>query len=141
MGMARTITDEEIALIKAMVARDMKNRDIQFFFNRPGRAVNSGRITDISVGRYSNSADIARASDESLNAFLEAHSPSAEVPLVAAAAKVKTSNPLSGTTLRRMFAKGAGGVWRLARARRTRPSARRASECSIPRRGCARSPR
>jgi hypothetical protein len=62
----RTITDEEIALIKAMVARGMKNRDVQFFFNRPGRAVNSGRITDIAINRYSNSAEIAQASDEEL---------------------------------------------------------------------------
>ena len=45
--MARTITDEEIALIKAMLVRGMKNADIQFFFNRPGRHVNSGRITNI----------------------------------------------------------------------------------------------
>jgi hypothetical protein len=110
--MARTITDEEIALIKAMIARGMKNRDIQFFFNRPGRAVNSGRITDISVGRYSNSAEIPRAPDDVLNAFLEGHSPSTKVPLVVAAAEA--SNPLSETTLRRMFAKGTGGVWRLA---------------------------
>ena len=34
----RTITDEEIGLLKAMVARGMKNRGIQFFFNRPDRA-------------------------------------------------------------------------------------------------------
>lgn len=44
----RNINDDEIALIKAMIQRGMKNKDIQFFFNRPDRAVNSGRITDIS---------------------------------------------------------------------------------------------
>lgn len=31
MGKKRSITDEEIALIKAMVERDMKGKDIQFF--------------------------------------------------------------------------------------------------------------
>ncbi|HEY3776892.1 MAG TPA: hypothetical protein VGL35_02415 [Rhizomicrobium sp.] len=38
------ITSDEIALIKAMLVRKMKNKDIQFFFNRPDRPVNSGRI-------------------------------------------------------------------------------------------------
>ena len=41
----RSITDEEIGLIKAMLARGMKNKEIQFYFNRQDRAVNSGRIT------------------------------------------------------------------------------------------------
>lgn len=67
----RTITDDEIALIKAMVERGMKNRDIQFFFNRPDRAVNSGRITGIGDGTYSNSVAIARASDDEVEAFFE----------------------------------------------------------------------
>lgn len=39
----RTITEMEIALIKAMISRGMKNKDIQFFFNRPERPVNTGR--------------------------------------------------------------------------------------------------
>jgi hypothetical protein len=42
----------------------MKNRDIQFYFKRPGRAVNSGRITDIAAGTYSDSAETDRAWDE-----------------------------------------------------------------------------
>ena len=44
----RSVTDQEIALIKAMIARGMKNKDIQFFFNRPDRPVNSGRISQNS---------------------------------------------------------------------------------------------
>ena len=44
-----SISDQEISLIKAMLARGMKNKDIQFFFNRPDRAVNSGRISTIRV--------------------------------------------------------------------------------------------
>jgi hypothetical protein len=31
----RSIADDEIALIKAMLARGMKNKNIQFYFNRP----------------------------------------------------------------------------------------------------------
>ncbi|MEZ0018022.1 hypothetical protein [Sinorhizobium fredii] len=34
-------------MIKAMLAREMKNKDIQFYFYRQDRAVNSGRITQI----------------------------------------------------------------------------------------------
>jgi Putative DNA-binding domain len=110
----RTITDEEIALVKAMPARGMRNRDIQFFFNRPERAMNSGRITDIGTGKYSNAAAIARATDEELNTFLASRSPTVEVPLVVAPAEAETSSPLSEAALRRMFAEGAAGVWRLA---------------------------
>jgi hypothetical protein len=47
---SRSITDREISLIKAMLARGMRNRDIQFYFNRQDRPVNSGRITGIKDG-------------------------------------------------------------------------------------------
>ena len=67
----RTITEREIALIKAMLSRGMKNRSIQFFFTRPDRPVNSGRISTIGSGSYSNSADIAPAVEEDLDAFIE----------------------------------------------------------------------
>lgn len=109
----RTITDEEIALIKAMSARSMKNRDIQFFFNRPGRAVNSGRITDIAANKYSNSATIPRATDEELNAFLASRNPISQVPLVVAPANAVITSPLSEAILWRMFSEDVGGVWRL----------------------------
>jgi hypothetical protein len=71
MVQKRSISDEEIALIKAMVGRKMKGKDIQFFFNRPDRSVNSGRISDIKTGRYSNSAFISPAKDNELEAFLK----------------------------------------------------------------------
>ncbi len=43
----RSITDEEIGPIKAMLARGIKSNDIQFYDNRQYRAVNSGRSTGI----------------------------------------------------------------------------------------------
>lgn len=49
---ARSITDEEIALMKGMLALGMKNKDIQFYFNRPDRSVNSGRISQVAKGTY-----------------------------------------------------------------------------------------
>jgi Schlafen, AlbA_2 len=66
----RSITDREIALIKAMIARGHKNKDIQFFFNRPNRPVNTGRISTIGKGTYSNSSKIPAASDAELDSFL-----------------------------------------------------------------------
>ena len=66
----RSITEPEIALIKAMLARGLKNKDIQFFFNRPNRPVNTGRISTIRSGSYSNSSQIAAASDHELETFL-----------------------------------------------------------------------
>ncbi|QDF39805.2 ATP-binding protein [Bradyrhizobium symbiodeficiens] len=53
-----------------MLARGLKNKDIQFFFNRPDRPVNSGRISTIRSGSYSDSSKISAVSDEELEAFL-----------------------------------------------------------------------
>jgi hypothetical protein len=80
--MARTITDHEIALMKAMLARRMKTTDIQFFFNRPGRPVNSARISNIADGSYSDSASITAATDDELDSFLSEHSPSTDMPSI-----------------------------------------------------------
>lgn len=111
--MARTITDHEIGLIKAMIARGMTNTDIQFFFNRPGRPVNSGRISTIADGTYSNSASIPAATDEELNAFLDARSPSIEVPTVIIGAASSDTDPVSDTVLRTMFIVETTGDCRL----------------------------
>ncbi|WP_435655095.1 AlbA family DNA-binding domain-containing protein [Brucella pituitosa] len=64
----RSITDEEIGFIKAMLLRGMKNRDIQFYFNRQDRPVNSGRITQIKGSSYG--PEVATATEEALNCFL-----------------------------------------------------------------------
>lgn len=66
----RSITDEEVGLIKAMLARMMRNRDIQFYFNRPDRPVNSGRITQIKQGTYGPQVPVAE--DHDVQAFLDA---------------------------------------------------------------------
>ena len=64
----RTITDEEIGLIRAMLARGMRNRDIQFYFNRQERPVNAGRISEIRGGTYGIGIPAANAAD--LDSFL-----------------------------------------------------------------------
>lgn len=66
--MARSITDEEIGLIKALLARGDRNVDIQFYFNRQDRPVNSGRISQIRNGTYG--PKVPRATDQELDAFL-----------------------------------------------------------------------
>ena len=75
----RSITDEEIGLIKAMLRRGMRNRDIQFYFNRQDRPVNSGRITGIRSGDYG--PEVPEATDAELDAFLATFAP-AEVGVV-----------------------------------------------------------
>ena len=116
MARERSITDEEIALIKAMATRDMKNKDIQFFFNRPDRPVNSGRITGIKNGTYSDSAKIAAASDTDLDKFLASFkstgvSATISVP-GAPSTPAPASGPMANTTLEGLFEKDSSGVWR-----------------------------
>ncbi|RWX25835.1 ATP-binding protein [Rhizobium leguminosarum] len=71
----RSITDPEIGLIKAMLARNMKNKDIQFYFNRQERAVNSGRITQIRDKSYG--PEVPEASEREVELFLSTFKPAA----------------------------------------------------------------
>ncbi|WP_417548565.1 ATP-binding protein [Marinobacter segnicrescens] len=75
----RTITDDEIGLIKAMLRRKMRPRDMQFYFNRQDRPVNSGRFADIGAGRYG--PEVPVATDIELDGFLASFAP-AEVGVV-----------------------------------------------------------
>jgi hypothetical protein len=108
----RSITDHEIALIKAMLARGMKNKDIQFFFNRPDRPVNTGRISTIGNGSYSNSSNIPIASDADLNSFISGFSPSATGVNVVSGLP---SDPTFAPLVRTLFEKTSDGSWRLKR--------------------------
>ncbi|WP_417666776.1 helix-turn-helix domain-containing protein [Roseibium sp.] len=71
----RSIADEEIGLIKALLLRGMRNRDIQFYFNRQDRPVNSGRITGIRLGDYG--PEVPEATDAELDTFLATFTPAA----------------------------------------------------------------
>lgn len=108
----RSITDEEIALIKAMLARGMKNKDIQFFFNRPQRAVNTGRISTIRSETYSDSSTIKTASAAELDTFIArfAHDAGSNgVSTIGAS----TTQSLTAAA-RALFTKGTDGKWRLS---------------------------
>lgn len=116
MGNKRSITDAEIALIKALSARGMKNKDIQFFFNRPDRPVNSGRITEIKDGSYSDAVSIPAADNKSLDAFLSTFNAtgvtaSVKLPGTSSSAPPE-SGPMGKAALADMFEKQAGGTWR-----------------------------
>lgn len=76
----RSISDEEIGLIKAMLPPGMRNRDIQFYFNRQDRPVNSGRITGIRSGDYG--PEVPEATDAALDAFLATFALPAEMTLI-----------------------------------------------------------
>ena len=64
----RTLEPAEVALIKGMLRRGLKNNEVQFHFNRNDRPVNSGRITEIKKGY--KWAEIEAATDEELDAYL-----------------------------------------------------------------------
>jgi hypothetical protein len=68
-GRLRALSDEEISLIKAMLDRGLKNDEVHFYFNRPGRLISSGRISQIRRGKYA--ALIPAAEDSVLDAFLQ----------------------------------------------------------------------
>jgi Putative DNA-binding domain len=113
----KTIADEEIALIKAMLARKMKNKDIQFFFNRPDRPVNSGRITGIASGSYGNCAKIPRASDATLDAFIASHqAPDVAAILVPGQTEMvevsEARHPAHPEAIAALFARDDAGIWR-----------------------------
>lgn len=50
MSQRNGLDSAEVALIKAMLAKGMRNNAVQFYFNRPDRPVNPGRITEIKKG-------------------------------------------------------------------------------------------
>jgi hypothetical protein len=102
----RSITEQEIALIKAMLARGLKNKDIQFFFNRPDRPVNSGRISTIRSGSYSNSSQIIAASDDELETFLRSFESSR-------GGRGKKIEPTIAERARAFFRKSDDGMWSL----------------------------
>lgn len=107
----RSITDEEIGLIKAMLARGMANKAIQFYFNRQDRAVNSGRISGIKHRDYG--PEVPKASDEALSAFIANFtSPELSAPgIVVETALAAPLDAMDERILRSFFAKNANGAW------------------------------
>ena len=106
----RSITDDEISLIKAMLKRRMKNNKIQFYFNRQDRPVNSGRITQIKDGSY-GPRNLPVASDAELDDFIKKFKP------IDIGANVKVSaqmaEPSKSEVAKSLFEKHTDGTWKL----------------------------
>jgi hypothetical protein len=68
MAKNRIMTDEEVGLVRAMLARGMQNDQVHFYFNRADRLISSGRIAQIKNGSYAK--DVSAASENELQAFL-----------------------------------------------------------------------
>jgi len=66
---ARTVTDREIGLVKAMIDRGFQANKIQFYFNRRNRPFNTGRVSNIRNGQYG--PEVPCASDDELDEFIE----------------------------------------------------------------------
>jgi len=100
-----------------MLARGMKNKDIQFFFNRPDRAVNSGRMSQIRDGSYG--PEVPQATDAELSAFIALPKPEGQVaaigvPVVASPQRTESpKGPLDPGVIAGLFAADANGTWRL----------------------------
>ncbi|WP_223476716.1 hypothetical protein [Oricola indica] len=66
-----SLSDFEVGLIKAMLGRGMRNKDIQFYFNTPQRPVNNGRISEIKSG--ARWPEIQPALEYEVDEFIENH--------------------------------------------------------------------
>ncbi len=94
-----------------MLARGMANKEIQFYFNRQDRAVNSGRISGIKHRDYG--PEVPKASDDTLSTFLSNFvSPEPSVPsIVIETAPAQPQDAMDEKQLRSFFTKDAGGTW------------------------------
>lgn len=106
-------------MIKAMLARGMKNKDIQFFFNRPDRAANSGSMSQIRNRFYG--PEVPQATDAELDAFIAAPRPEGHVAAVSVPTVIPSppttdgpKGPLDPDVILGQFAADASGVWRLS---------------------------
>lgn len=108
--MARSISDEEIGLIKALLARGERNVDIQFYFNRQDRPANSGRISQIRNGTYG--PEVPQASDEALDTFLE-NFQAAQIGVVVAGGGAQPKPPTISDRALERFEQREDGNWYL----------------------------
>jgi hypothetical protein len=68
MARNRNMSDEEVGLVRAMLAKGMKNDQVHFYFNRADRLISSDRVAQIRRGSYAK--DIPAASEDELQVFL-----------------------------------------------------------------------
>jgi Putative DNA-binding domain len=111
----RSLTDEEIGLIKGMLALGTANDQAHFYFNRIDRLISSGRITQIKQGTYG--AAVLTASKAAVDAHIAKFKKSgaigaSKVPIVG---KIPTdpAGPTDPELLADMFFEAEAGSFRL----------------------------
>jgi hypothetical protein len=93
MPKSRSLSDDEIAIAKAMLQKGWRNDAIHFYFNRADRLISSGRIAQIKTGRYG--ASVEEASTEELDSFLAAwEDPKTQPPPSLSAVDQKVLRPM-----------------------------------------------
>jgi hypothetical protein len=108
--MARSITDEEIGLIRALLARGERNVDIQFYFNRQDRPANSGRISQIRNGTYGS--EVPQASEKALGTFL-GHFQAAQIGVAVEGGGGESRPPTVASRAMALFEQRADDNWYL----------------------------
>jgi hypothetical protein len=97
------LSDDEIALVKAMLRKGWRNDAVHFYFNRPDRLISSGRIAQIKAKKYGAAVD--EALPEELDDFLSAWADGkTERP--------PAPSPVDQRALRSFFTR-TGGRWKL----------------------------
>ena len=105
-----------------MLKRGLKNNEIQFYFNRQDRSVNSGRITQIKNNDY-GPASLRAVSDQELADFMAAFKP-ADVGTTIIAQSSPLAPPSKAEIARSLFEKASeNGASKMAK--RTSTSASR----------------
>ena len=97
MKKARNLSDGEIAIVKAMLRKGLRNDAIHYYFNKPDRLISSGRIAQIKAGKYG--AAVEEAEPEDLDTFLVAWDSSKS-------ARPPAPSPVDQKLLRSMFVRG-----------------------------------
>jgi Schlafen, AlbA_2 len=111
----RSITDEEIALIKAMLQSGIEKTKIQAYFTHPDRPVNFGRITNIERDTYG--PRIVAAAPDEVERFLASWNVRRGAAVSSVIEAALDPNTLPHTDTRRLssyFEKRSNGVWILA---------------------------
>lgn len=106
----RSITDQEIALIKAMLRRGIDKTTTQAYFTHPDRPVNYGRVTNIEQGSYG--PEVIEASNAELDEYLENWRAKREInsgQLAEAIIDVSTLSPVHTKRLEMLFERDDGG--------------------------------
>jgi Putative DNA-binding domain len=68
MAKHRNMSDDEVGLVRAMLAKGMQNDQVHFYFNRADRLISSGRVAQIRNGSYAK--NVPAASENELQVFL-----------------------------------------------------------------------